>query len=81
MTGIRNAINKLNPEYLKASKTCIGFYNSLYKYNSGRTGYPVGLILVGVDTATRELQPITRLRLKEDTIATETNFILSTSHL
>ncbi len=55
MTGIRNAIDKLNPEYL--SKVKLVSVSTTLSTNTilERTGYPVGLILVGDYTIPREL--------------------------
>ena len=55
MTGIRNAIDKLNPEYL--SKVKLVSVSTTLSTNTilERTGYPVGLILVGDNTTPREL--------------------------
>ena len=55
MTGIRNAIDKLNPEYL--SKVKLVSVSTTLSTNTilERTGYPVGLILVGDYTVPREL--------------------------
>jgi N-methylhydantoinase A/oxoprolinase/acetone carboxylase beta subunit len=55
MTGIRNAINKLNPDYLKQVKLVSVSTTLSTNTILERTGYPVGLILVGVDTESREL--------------------------
>ena len=55
MTGIRNAINELNPEYLKQVKL-VSVSTTLYTNTIlEKTGYPVGLILVGNYTVPREL--------------------------
>ena len=55
MIGIRNAINKLNPEYL--SKVKLVSVSTTLSTNTilEGTGYPVGLILVGDYTIPREL--------------------------
>lgn len=55
MVGIRNAIDKLNPEYLKQVK--LVSISTTLSTNTilERTGYPVGLILVGDYTVPREL--------------------------
>jgi N-methylhydantoinase A/oxoprolinase/acetone carboxylase beta subunit len=55
MTGIRNAIDKLNPEYL--SKVKLVSVSTTLSTNTilERTGYPVGLILVGDYIIPREL--------------------------
>lgn len=55
MIGIRNAIDKLNPEYL--SKVKLVSVSTTLSTNTilERTGYPVGLILVGDYTIPREL--------------------------
>jgi N-methylhydantoinase A/oxoprolinase/acetone carboxylase beta subunit len=55
MTGIRNAIDKLNPEYL--SKVKLVSVSTTLSTNTilERTGYPVGLILVGDYATPREL--------------------------
>lgn len=55
MVGIRNAIDKLNPEYL--SKVKLVSVSTTLSTNTilEKTGYPVGLILVGDYTVPREL--------------------------
>jgi N-methylhydantoinase A/oxoprolinase/acetone carboxylase beta subunit len=55
MTGIRNAIDKLNPEYL--SKVKLVSVSTTLSTNTilEGTGYPVGLILVGDYTIPRKL--------------------------
>jgi N-methylhydantoinase A/oxoprolinase/acetone carboxylase beta subunit len=56
MTGIRNALDKLNPEYL--SKVKLVSVSTTLSTNTilERTGYPVGLILVGdYDNTQKEL--------------------------
>ncbi len=55
MVGIRNAIDKLNPEYL--SRVKLVSVSTTLSTNTilERTGYPVGLILVGDYTIPREL--------------------------
>jgi len=56
MTGIRNALDKLNPEYL--SKVKLVSVSTTLSTNTilERTGYPVGLILVGdYDNTLKEL--------------------------
>ncbi len=55
MTGIRNAINKLNPEYLKQVKLVSVSTTLSTNTILERTGYPVGLILVGDYTTPKEL--------------------------
>jgi len=55
MVGIRNAIDKLNPEHL--SKVKLVSVSTTLSTNTilEKTGYPVGLILVGNYTVPREL--------------------------
>jgi len=55
MVGIRNAIDKLNPEYL--NKVKLVSVSTTLSTNTilERTGYPVGLILVGDYTIPRKL--------------------------
>ncbi|AAM30774.1 MULTISPECIES: hydantoinase/oxoprolinase N-terminal domain-containing protein [Methanosarcina] len=55
MTGIRNAINELNPEYLKQVKLVSVSTTLSTNTILEKTGYPVGLILVGNYTVPREL--------------------------
>ena len=55
MVGIRNAIDKLNPEYLKKVKLVSVSTTLSTNTILERTGYPVGLILVGNYTVPREL--------------------------
>lgn len=55
MTGIRNAIDKLNPEYLKKVKLVSVSTTLSTNTILEKTGYPVGLILVGDYTIPKEL--------------------------
>lgn len=55
MTGIRNAIDRLNPEYLSQVKLVSVSTTLSTNTILERTGYPVGLILVGDYTIPREL--------------------------
>ncbi|AKB13505.1 N-methylhydantoinase A/oxoprolinase/acetone carboxylase, beta subunit [Methanosarcina thermophila] len=64
MVGIRNAIDKLNPEYLKQVK--LVSISTTLSTNTilERTGYPVGLILVGDYTVPRELPADYRITVR-----------------
>ncbi|MGB9927404.1 MAG: hydantoinase/oxoprolinase N-terminal domain-containing protein [Methanosarcina sp.] len=55
MTGIRNALDKLNPEYLSNVKLVSVSTTLSTNTILERTGYPVGLILVGDYVIPREL--------------------------
>jgi len=55
MTGIRNAIDKLNPEYLKKVKLVSVSTTLSTNTILEKTGYPVGLILVGDYKIPKEL--------------------------
>jgi N-methylhydantoinase A/oxoprolinase/acetone carboxylase beta subunit len=55
MTGIRNSIDKLNPKYLKKVKLVSVSTTLSTNTILEKTGYPVGLILVGDYTIPKEL--------------------------
>ncbi|MDD3041753.1 MAG: hydantoinase/oxoprolinase family protein [Methanosarcinaceae archaeon] len=55
MTGIRNAIDKLNPDYIKKVKLVSVSTTLSTNTILERTGYPVGLILIGPCTVPEDL--------------------------
>lgn len=55
MTGIKNAIDKLNPDYLKKVKLVSVSTTLSTNTILERTGYPVGLIFVGPCTVPKDL--------------------------